>query len=83
MQTSEVKFMKAEDYSQKCPECGCVDKNVDIVRVPQKTDGIPEDILKNALKTGKLTIIRCSNCKHIFEYPKDKKFEVEFKKISI
>ncbi|AEG17136.1 hypothetical protein [Methanobacterium paludis] len=75
--------MKAEDYSQKCPECGCIDKNIDIVKVPQKTEGIPEDVLESALKSGKLTIIRCSGCKHTFEYSKDRKMEVEFKKITI
>lgn len=75
--------MKAEEYSRKCPECGCADKNIDMVRVPAKTEGIPEDVLENALKSGKLTIIRCSGCRHIFEYPKERKMEVEFKKIVI
>jgi len=75
--------MKAEDYCKKCPECGSVDKNIDIVKVPRKTEGIPEDVLKKAQESGKLTIIRCSNCRHIFEYAKDSKMDVEFKKICI
>lgn len=70
--------MKAEEFAIKCPKCGCRDKDVSTVKNPQNK----EKMEKAGINDPEATVgsIKCSNCGYLFEYCKDKKCQVEFKK---
>ncbi|HHT19190.1 MAG: TIGR04165 family Cys-rich peptide [Euryarchaeota archaeon] len=74
--------MKTEKLKQKCPKCGCKDKNVSQTKknaqhVTQSHNPVPH------FDVGVVGVIRCSECGHIFEYCKDQKLKHEVKKIQL
>jgi Cys-rich peptide (TIGR04165 family) len=78
--------MKAEELAQKCPLCGCTDKNISRKRNPSHTE-LNEEIVDECyimhIPEGPVGVISCSECKHIFEYCKDRKMPIEVKKLHI
>ncbi|MGZ4856924.1 MAG: TIGR04165 family Cys-rich peptide [Methanobacteriaceae archaeon] len=73
--------MKAEEFSQKCPECGSKDKSISTVKNPIDKEKLKEaGIDDSAVIVGS---IRCGACGYLFEYCKDGKCVVEVKKIVI
>jgi Cys-rich peptide (TIGR04165 family) len=74
-----VNFMKAEKLNQKCPECGCTDKDISRKRNVGHND---EAFYIPHVPQGTIGIIRCSECRHIFEYCTDEECLVDIKKIS-
>ncbi len=74
----EFNFMKAEQLNQKCPECGCTDKDISRKRNTGTND---EAFYIPHVPQGTIGVIRCSECRHIFEYCTDEECLVEIKKI--
>jgi Cys-rich peptide (TIGR04165 family) len=71
--------MKAEKLSQKCPKCGCTDKDISRKRDTGTND---EAFYIPHVPQGTIGVIRCSECGHIFEYCTNEECLVEIKKIS-
>jgi Cys-rich peptide (TIGR04165 family) len=71
--------MKAEKLSQKCPECGCTDKDISRKRDTGTND---EAFYIPHVPQGTIGVIRCSECGHIFEYCTNEECLVDIKKIS-
>ncbi len=74
-----VYFMKAEKLNQKCPECGCPDKDISRRRDTGTND---EAFYIPHIPQGTIGVIRCSECGHLFEYCTNEECLVEIKKIS-
>jgi len=75
-----VYFMKAEKLSQKCPKCGCTDKDISRKRDTGTND---EAFYIPHIPQGTIGVIRCSECGHLFEYCTNEDCLVEIKKISL
>lgn len=75
-----VYFMKAEKLSQKCPKCGCTDKDISRKRDTGTND---EAFYIPHIPQGTIGVIRCSECGHLFEYCTNEECLVEIKKISL
>lgn len=69
--------MKAEELSQKCPECGCADKVISTRKNPEI--GVAKLMIPH-LPDGDVGVIKCSECGHLFEYCKDHPMPLEVKK---
>jgi Cys-rich peptide (TIGR04165 family) len=78
--------MKAEELAQKCPICGCTDKTISRKRNPNQSEldkRIVDECYIMYIPEGPVGVISCSECKHIFEYCKDRKMPLEVKKLHI
>ena len=73
-------FMKAEKLSQKCPKCGCTDKDISRKRDTGTND---EAFYIPHIPQGTIGVIRCSDCGHLFEYCTNEECLVDIKKISL
>lgn len=72
--------MKAEKLNQKCPVCGCVDKDISRKRDTGSND---EAFYIPHVPQGTVGVIRCSQCRHLFEYCTDQECLVDIKRICI
>ncbi|MGZ4857179.1 MAG: TIGR04165 family Cys-rich peptide [Methanobacteriaceae archaeon] len=78
--------MKAEKLAQECPSCGCTDKTISRKRIPSHSEPnkvIVDECYIMHIPEGPVGVISCSECKHIFEYCKDRKMPIEVKKLHI
>jgi len=76
--------MKAEEFGQKCPQCGCADKSLSEVKDPKDTQKLQEAGITGKLQSSAtIGSIRCSECGYLFEYCKDRKFASKVKRICI
>lgn len=70
--------MKAENLNQKCPVCGCTDKDISRKRDAGHND---EAFYIPHIPQGTIGVIKCSNCGHCFEYCTDEQCLVEIHKL--
>jgi len=70
--------MKTEQLNKKCPECGCIDKDISRKRNTGTND---EAFYIPHVPQGTMGVIRCSECGHLFEYCIDDDDLVEIKRI--
>ncbi len=72
--------MKAEEMSQKCPECGSEEKRISRKRV---CDGMADQYYIPHIPGGDVGVIRCTKCGYIFEYCPQRKPPLEVKKLLV
>ncbi|MGC9516790.1 MAG: TIGR04165 family Cys-rich peptide [Methanomicrobiales archaeon] len=68
--------MKAEELSQKCPECGCKDKKISRKNIKPTEDGF----YIQHIPQGEVGIVKCAECGYEFELCKDSELPVKIKK---
>jgi len=72
--------MKPEEMAKKCPECSTKDKKI----CRRSSSNVnPEAAYIAHIPQGDVTIIRCSNCGHIFQQCPHGKPPLEVKKILV
>jgi Cys-rich peptide (TIGR04165 family) len=71
--------VKAEDLNQKCPECGCINKNVSKKMTKEDVQEHESDFVRH-VPSGSQGVIRCTDCGYIFEYCQEHPMPLEVKK---